>query len=128
MEAVRSSKTSVNFYRSTECQIPEDCNINSHYCENLISFILVFASLKFFKLFTCVYKFGPFFLSLDCPSGPSPPHCRGFEITDTPHSVGFPYTSDRPDAETSTCLHILRTHRRQTYIPPVEFEPTVPAS
>jgi hypothetical protein len=81
MEAVGSSETSVNFYRRTECQIHEDCNINSHYCENLISFILVSASLKFFTFLTCVYKFGPFLLSLDCPNGPSPPHCPGFEVT-----------------------------------------------
>jgi hypothetical protein len=25
--------------------------------------------------------------------------------SDTPHSVGLPWTSDRPDAETSTCQH-----------------------
>ena len=28
MEAVHSSETSANFYRSTECQISEECNIN----------------------------------------------------------------------------------------------------
>jgi len=61
MEAVRSSETSANFYGNTECQNPEECNINSHYCENLIPFIPVFASLKFFKIFTRVYNFGLFF-------------------------------------------------------------------
>ena len=38
------------------------------------------------------------------PSGPDPPHCRGFTIThiDTPQSVGLLWTSDYPDAETFT--------------------------
>jgi hypothetical protein len=39
------------------------------------------------------------------PSGPGPPQYRGFTIThflDTPHSVGLLWTSDQPDAETST--------------------------
>ena len=115
MEAVRSSETSVNFYRSTECQIAEDCNMNSHYCENLISFIMVFASLKFFKFFTCVYKFDGFFYRSTAPVGLV---LLIVEVSrsqsDTPHSVGFPCTSDRPDAETSTCLHTLKTHRRHT--------------
>jgi hypothetical protein len=46
-----------------------------------------------------------FFLLLDSHSGPTPPHCSGFEITlrqDTLHSVGLLRTSDQPDAETST--------------------------
>ena len=34
-------------------------------------------------------------------SGPGP-HCRGFTITDTPHSVGLLWTREQPDAETST--------------------------
>jgi hypothetical protein len=42
---------------------------------------------------------------LDSPSGPTPPHCWGFEITlrqDTLHSVGLVCTSDQPEAETYT--------------------------
>jgi hypothetical protein len=37
-------------------------------------------------------------------SGPGPPHYRGFTITlrHTPQSVGLLWTSDQPDAETST--------------------------
>ena len=44
--------------------------------------------------------------------------------SDTPHSVGFLWTSDQPDAETST----YNTHKRQTYILPAGFEPAIPAS
>jgi hypothetical protein len=46
------------------------------------------------------------------PSGPEPPHYRGFTIThflDTPHSVGLLWTSDKPDAETSTWQHTTLT-------------------
>jgi hypothetical protein len=44
---------------------------------------------------------GIFLPWLNSPSGPRPPHCRGFVITpDTPHSVGLLWTSamyaDRP--------------------------------
>ena len=43
-----------------------------------------------------------FFHGATAPRGP--PHYRGFTRThsDTPHSVGLLWTSDRPDAETST--------------------------
>jgi len=37
--------------------------------------------------------------------GPWTPHCLGFTITDTPHSVELIWTSDQPVAETSTCQH-----------------------
>jgi hypothetical protein len=36
------------------------------------------------------------------PSGSGPSCCRGFTITDTPHSAGFLWMSDQLDAETST--------------------------
>ena len=47
----------------------------------------------------CVY-----YLTQQPPSGPGPPHSRGFLIThnDAPQSVGFLLTSDQPVAETST--------------------------
>ena len=44
------------------------------------------------------------------PSGPGHPYCRRFTITDTPHSVGLLWTSDRQDAETSTSQHPHETH------------------
>jgi len=47
--------------------------------------------------------------------------------SDTPHSVGLLWTSDRPEAETSTCT-THNTHKRQTTAPPAGFEPTIPAS
>ena len=36
------------------------------------------------------------------PSGPGSPYYRGLMITDTPHSIGLLWTSDQPDAQTST--------------------------
>jgi hypothetical protein len=47
--------------------------------------------------------------------------------SDTPHSVGLLWTSDQPDADTSTWQH-TNTHKRQTPMPPEGFEPTIPAS
>ena len=43
--------------------------------------------------------------------------------SDTPHSVGRLWTGDQPDPETAHNIH-----KRQTSMPPVEFEPTIPAS
>ena len=43
--------------------------------------------------------------------------------SDTPNLVGFLWTSDQPDAETTTWQH-----SRKTSIPPAGFEPAVPAS
>ena len=45
----------------------------------------------------------------------------------TSHSVGLLWTSDQPDAQTSTgTTH--NTHDRQTSMPTEEFESTIPAS
>jgi hypothetical protein len=48
------------------------------------------------------------------PSGPWPPHLRGFQIThkDTPQSVGLLWTSDQLVAETSTWQHTTLTTDR----------------
>jgi hypothetical protein len=48
--------------------------------------------------------------------------------SDTPHSVGLLWTTDQPDAETSTCRQHKNTHKRQTSMPPAGFEPVIPAS
>jgi hypothetical protein len=56
------------------------------------------------------------------PSGPGTPHCQGFMITDTAHSVGLLWTSDQPVAETSTGQLATLT---ETSTPLVGFEPTV---
>jgi len=45
---------------------------------------------------------------------------------DTQHSVEFLWTSDKSDAKTLTWQHDI--HRRKTAMPPVGFEPTIPAS
>ena len=36
------------------------------------------------------------------PSGPGPPHSRGFTHNDVPHSIGLLWKGDQPVAETST--------------------------
>jgi len=50
----------------------------------------------------------------DSPSGPGPPHSRGFYITynDAPQSVGLLWTSDQPVAVTSTWKHTTLTTDR----------------
>jgi len=45
-------------------------------------------------------------------------------MTHTPHSVGFLWTSDQPEAETSDNTQ----HSQETFMPLAGFEPTIPAS
>jgi hypothetical protein len=62
---------------------------------------------------------------------PTHSRCRGsfafhlITLRHTPQSVGLLWTRDRPAAETSTLQH---THKRQTSMPPVGFEPAIPTS
>jgi hypothetical protein len=44
--------------------------------------------------------------------------------SETPHLVGFLWTNDRPDAETST-LTTYNTQKGQIYMAPVGFEPAI---
>jgi hypothetical protein len=57
------------------------------------------------------YKRWFFFFCATAPSGPGPPHSRGFLIThnDASQSVGLLWTSDQPVAETSTWQHTTLT-------------------
>jgi len=52
-----------------------------------------------------------FVFGATAPSGPGPPHSRGFYIThnDPPQSLGLLWTSDQLVAETSTLQHTTLT-------------------
>jgi hypothetical protein len=86
--------------------------------------------------FPLCYKF-PFFYSmycpvsfswLDSPSEPRPPHLWRFEVySDTLPSVGLLWTSDRPDAQTSTWQH-TKYKRKQTSMLAAGFELAIPES
>jgi len=66
-----------------------------------------------------------FFVGATAPSGPEPPHYRGWQLhSDTPHSVGLLWLSDQPDAEISDNTQ----HSQETDINPVGLKPTIPAS
>jgi hypothetical protein len=47
--------------------------------------------------------------------------------SETPQYEGLLWTSDQPDAETST-LQTHNTHKRKIYMAPAGFEPTIPAN
>ena len=66
-----------------------------------------------FKLWIIVAFWCLIFFGATTPSGPGPPHSRGFQITnnDAPQVVGLIWTGDQPDAETSTLQHTtISTH------------------
>jgi hypothetical protein len=64
---------------------------------------------------------------LNSPCGLVPTHFGGFTITLTQPSVGLFWTSDQPFAETSTST-MHNTHKRETSMPSVGFQPTIPGS
>jgi len=65
---------------------------------------------QFVCLFVCLFGLFVCF-GATAPSGPGPPHARGFYIThnDAPQSVGLLWTSDQLVAETSTWQHTTLT-------------------
>ena len=54
--------------------------------------------------------------------------CFAITHNDTPHSVGLLWTSDQPDAGTSTWQHTILTRDKHPYRPPAGFEPTIAGS
>jgi len=92
---------------------------------NFLAMLIFFQRFKVFKTTVPIFcrhmLFGKGTLyKHTAPSGPGPPHCRGFTITHThthtPHSVGLLWTSDQPIAETSASIH--NTQTRQASMPP----------
>ena len=68
--------------------------------------------------FIWVIYAGLFVFGTTAPSGPGPPHSRGFQIThnDAPQPVGLLWTSDQLVSETSTWQHTtLTTDKRPRY-------------
>ena len=69
-----------------------------------------------------------FFHGTTAPSGPEPPHYRGFTITLRHTTLG----RSPLDEWSAWCIDLYltthNTHARQTFILPVGFEPTIPAS
>jgi hypothetical protein len=71
-----------------------------------------------------------FFLSnvSTAPSGPGPPDYRGFTITLRHTTLGRTPLDEWPARRRDLYLTTHNTHKRQTSMPPVGFEPTITAS
>jgi hypothetical protein len=66
MEAVSTSETSVNFYETTRCNIPEDSHIHTHCRENLKSQTEDYLPISFFLVtFHNLSLFWPFSKNLE---------------------------------------------------------------
>jgi hypothetical protein len=64
----------------------------------------------------------------DCPSGPRPPHYRGFIIILRHTTLRRTPLDEWSAQRTDLYLATHKTHRRQTYMPPAGLESTIPAS
>ena len=62
------------------------------------------------------------------PSGPGPPHHRGFTTTLRHTTLGRTPLYEWPARRRDFYLITHNTHKRQTSVPPAAFEPTIPAS
>jgi len=62
------------------------------------------------------------------PSGPGPPHCRGFPITHRHTTVGRAPLDEWSAWRRDLYLTAHNTDKRQTSITPVGIEPTIPAT
>jgi hypothetical protein len=76
-------------------------DVGSFHTRLVVRFMIGTASVRNIWIHTRVHIF---LFRAKAPSGPSPPHARGFKIThnDAPQSVGLLWTSDQPVAEIST--------------------------
>jgi hypothetical protein len=87
---------------------------DSNIIKRLIYFkLLVYGNMYFFRLLWNSFQWA------------RAPSSRLNDHTDTPHSVGLLWTSDQPNAETSTWRHT--TLKRRTSVPQAGFEPAIPA-
>jgi hypothetical protein len=62
------------------------------------------------------------------PSGPGPPHYRGFTITLRHTTLGRTPLDEGSARHTDLYLTTHNTQKRQTSMPPPGFKPTIPAS
>jgi hypothetical protein len=69
-----------------------------------------------------------FFHIATAPSGPRPPHYRGFKITLRHTTLGRTPLDEWSVRRRDLYLTTLHTHNRQTSMTPAGFEPAVPAS
>jgi len=69
-----------------------------------------------------------FFHVASAPSGPGPPHYRGFTITFRHTILGGTPLDEWSARRRDLYLTPHITHKRQTSMPPAEFKPAIPAS
>jgi len=68
------------------------------------------------------------FYSLTAPGGSGPPHYRGFTITPRHTELSRTPLDEWSARHRELYLTIHNTHERRTFMPPVGFEPTIPAN
>jgi len=100
-------------------------NYVTNYTEPLPrKFAIIFVTAEYWYSTFMIYETSNSFSWLYNPSRPRPPLLIvgvSKSHSDTQHSVGLFWTTDRP-----VVTHNI--HNRQTSIPPAGFEPTIPAS
>jgi hypothetical protein len=78
--------------------------------------------------FSCYNKGTFFYHGATASSGPRPPHCRGCMIILRHTTLGRTALDEWSVRRRNLYLTTHNTHNRETSIPPVRFEPAIPAS
>jgi hypothetical protein len=115
-------RTSIAVRRSTRHVIPEEFGTSA--TENVKFYHSVYTYLRRFCF--CWPLFFPH--GAAAPSGPGPPHCRGFTDTLKHTTLGRTPLDEWSARRRDLYLLTHNTHKRQTCMPPAGFEAIIPAS
>ena len=92
----------------------------------LMLYVLFTGLKKYARYFHAYHTF--FYHGTTAPSGSRPPHYRGFMITPIYAHHTRQDSSERVISPTQRTTSQLNTHKKQTSMPQVGFEHTIPAS
>jgi len=98
----------------------------SNWITTLLSYFLLKHVLYHPKSLTWITTFS--LHGAAAPSRPGPPHYRGFTITLRHTTVGRTPLDEWSARHRDLYLTTHNTHKRQAYLHPAGFEPTIPAS
>jgi hypothetical protein len=119
-------RTVIEISASKRLKVKFNRKVNSLYCHFIFTpWRVTLHCITVVATFRHCYFF---YYVATAPSGPGPPHCRGFTITLRCTTLGWTLLTELSARRRDLHLTTHNTHKRQTSRYPARFEPTVPAS
>ena len=94
---------------------------------SIVLIVLTKKVLNFNKVTVSLYSY-IYFHGMTAPSGPEPPHYRGFTITLKHTTLGRTPLEEWSARRRDLYLTTHNTHKKHAYMVPAGFEPVIPAS